>query len=73
MKLTIKHKKESDMLTMYESVKSVMIVLKDVEEKGLKFKGVIENEFVEVEIDTELTPIYEILFNQKEETEDEQQ
>ena len=72
MKLTIKHKKESDMLTMYESVKSVMIILKDVEEKGLKFKGVIENEFVEVEVDTELAPIYEILFNQKEETEDEE-
>ena len=72
MKLTIKHKKESDMLTMYESVKSVMIILKDVEEKGLTFKGVIENKFVEVEADTELTPIYEILFNQKEETEDEE-
>lgn len=73
MKLTIKHKKESDMLTMYENVKSVMLVLKDVEEKGLKFKGVIENEFVEVEVDTELTPIYEIIFNHKQETEDEQQ
>ena len=73
MKLTIKHKKESDMLTMYESVRSAMIILKDVEEKGLTFKGIIENEFVELEVDTKLTPIYEILFNQKEETEDEQQ
>lgn len=73
MKLTIKHKKESDMLTMYESVRDVMIVLKDVEEKGLTFKGIIENEFVELEVDTELTPIYEILFNHKQETEDEQQ
>ena len=61
------------MLTMYESVRNVMIVLKDVEEKGLTFKGVVENEFVEVEVDTELPSIYELLFNQKEEAEDEQQ
>ena len=73
MKLTIKHKKETSMLTMYESVRNVMIVLKDVEEKGLTFKGVVENEFVEVEVDTELPSIYELLFNQKEEAEDEQQ
>lgn len=73
MKLTIKHKKESDMLTMYESVRSVVIVLKDVEKKGLTFKGVIENEFVEAEVDTEISPndFYMRLINKTEVAEDE--
>lgn len=58
MKLTIKYKKETDMLTIYESVKNITSILKDVEKKKLTFKGTIENDYVEAEVDTYVEPDY---------------